>query len=329
MDESRNDSDILEIAAGIRAASTAHNDLNCNALSKRNLAEMIRGLMGKEYSFAILAPADQSLEVGFGHELTNSIAHANLLGSIQSLRGDIYLRDGAICISDLDQLGRFTMKGDENGWHLILLDNLGRTAGCVRYLMHSPRKMYSDLAIAQSAIARHTDWAYKVRRAVTADLDLARKERLRFVEVGGWALRDDFRNTRAAHDLMIASYALGSLWGGSIGCCTATARHSSSSMLRRLGGMSFVFDGDPIPAYYDPVYGCQMELLRFDYRSPAPRFARAIPPLVESLSRSPIFIPQANHASSHTDILWAHDLLQLHLATGVTSLSEAMACVCL
>jgi hypothetical protein len=86
----------------------------------------------------------------------------------------------------------------------------------------------------------------------------------------------------------VGSYALGQIWGGCVGSCTATIRHSSSSMLRRIGGESFTVGDETLPAYDDPNYDCRMELLRFDYRSPAKRFLPLIHQLKTTLSRSTV-----------------------------------------
>jgi hypothetical protein len=43
-------------------------------------------------------------------------------------------------------------------------------------------------------------------------------------------------------------------------------------------------DTSPIPAYYDPRYGCNMELLRFDSRRPSPKYAPLIAELTEKLA---------------------------------------------
>ena len=53
---------------------------------------------------------------------------------------------------------------------------------------------------------------------------------------------------------------------------TATVRHPSSTILRRLGGSSLEVDGIRVPSYFDPAYACEMELLRFDSRRPNPKY---------------------------------------------------------
>jgi hypothetical protein len=55
-------------------------------------------------------------------------------------------------------------------------------------------------------------------------------------------------------------------------------------MLRRLGGSPLVAKGQELPGYEDPQYGCRMELLRFDCRTPAPRFAPLIAQLKAKLA---------------------------------------------
>jgi hypothetical protein len=64
--------------------------------------------------------------------------------------------------------------------------------------------------------------------------------------------------------------------GGALGLTTATVRHSSSTILRRLGGSLLEFGGSIVPPYYDPKYQCEMELLRFDSRKPSAKYGGLI-----------------------------------------------------
>lgn len=204
---------------------------------------------------------------------------------MQQLRGSVYLKDGAISPNDLDNEGRFYMAGDEESWHLLLVDDAKQVIGCAKYLVHDSNVPYHRLKVAQTPIASDPIWGEKVQRAVEADLRRIREEKLSYVEVGGWALAEEWRGTRAALEILVGSFALGQLWGGAMGSCTATVRHSSSSMLRRIGGSSFEIAGDAIPTYQDPHYGCKMELLRFDYRTPSQRFLPLLAPLKASLRK--------------------------------------------
>lgn len=177
------------------------------------------------------------------------------------------------------------MAGDEESWHLLLVDESKQVIGCAKYLVHESNVPYHRLKVSQTPLAHDPIWGEKLQRAVEADLRRIREEKLSYVEVGGWALAEEWRGTRAALEILVGSFALAQIWGGAMGSCTATVRHSSSSMLRRLGGSSFEISGDPIPAYEDAHYGCTMELLRFDYRTPAQRFLPLITPLKASLRK--------------------------------------------
>jgi len=77
---------------------------------------------------------------------------------------------------------------------------------------------------------------------------------------------------------------LACLWGGGLGYCTATVRHYSASILSRMGGSPLKAHGSVLPSYEDPRYGCRMELLRFDSRTPAQRFAPLINQLKSKLA---------------------------------------------
>jgi hypothetical protein len=243
------------------------------------------------YSFQLLAPPKPGVAHNFSHPVKDEQLHDQFLSDMQRLRGSIYLKDGAIKPWELDDEGRFHMQADEHSWHLLLLDERKNAIGCARYLVHSSDVSYDRLRIAHSPLASDPTWGGKVRTAVEADLRRIRDARLNYVEVGGWALSEEWRGTRAALEILVGSYALGQLWGGCIGSCTATVRHSSSSMLRRLGGQSFEVAGEDLPSYNDPEYECVMELLRFDYRSPASRFLPLIHHLRSTLSKAPVVTP--------------------------------------
>jgi predicted GNAT family N-acyltransferase len=243
------------------------------------------------YSFQLLAPAKSGIAQNFSNPTNNEHLYGHFLSEMQKLRGSIYLKDGAIKSWELDDDGRYRMQGDEQSWHLLLLDEEKSVIGCARYLVHTGDVSYDRLRISHSPLAGCPDWGSKVRSAVEEDLRRVRDARINYVEVGGWALSEQWRGTRAALEILVGSYALGQLWGGCIGSCTATVRHSSSSMLRRLGGQSFELAGECLPSYNDPEYECVMELLRFDYRSPAPRFLPLIHQLKSVLSKAPVATP--------------------------------------
>jgi hypothetical protein len=238
--------------------------------------------MRRQYNFQMLAPAQAHVGRGFRCCQSNTDLHKEYLSQLQRLRGRLYLSDGAIRGSDLDDEGHFRMHGDEDAWHLLLLDETSEVIGCSRYLVHPHTINFNDLRVSQCALAREPGWVNKVRNAVESELNIARIRNLSYVEIGGWALSEEWRGTKAALEIALGSYALARLWGGAIGCCTATARHGSASILRRLGGQSLNWDGEDLPPYHDSHYGCSMELLRFDDPTIASRFI----PVVNQLTRT-------------------------------------------
>ena len=217
---------------------------------------------------------------------------------MQRLRGSVYLKDGAIQDCELDEDGRFHMRGDEQSWHLLLVNTQHQVIGCARYLVHPNTVEFGDLRISHSALAKDPVWSAKARAAVEADLAVARENGFSYVELGGWALAEEWRGSRAALEMLVGSYALTQMWGGALGACTATVRHGSSSMLRRLGGSSLKWGGEELPAYEDQQYGCEMELLRFDSRTAAPRFAPLIAQLKAQFSDIVTITPGAEREYS-------------------------------
>jgi hypothetical protein len=242
--------------------------------------------MPNNYRFQLLVPAQTRAGTAFGDYRIDQQLYDHNLDSMQRLRGRVYLKDKAIQPWELDEDGRFAMRGDEQSWHLLLKNDQEETIGCARYLVHPNTVALESLKIFQASIAGQREWGQRVRLAVEGDLKRAREHNLSYVEIGGWALCEEWRGTRAALEILSASYALAPMWGGCLASCTATVRHSSASILRRMGGSSFEVGGQILPPYDDPRYGCTMELLRFDSRSPAAKFVPLINQLKATMARA-------------------------------------------
>jgi hypothetical protein len=120
--------------------------------------------------------------------------------------------------------------------------------------------------------------------AVESEIARARRDYLHYAEVGGWAVAKESRCTSEGLVLALAGFSLGRLCGGCLGITTATVRHYSSSILRRLGGSRLEIDGATVPPYYDSKYDCHMELLRFDSRRPDAKYNRLITSLTDKLA---------------------------------------------
>ncbi|HVW86778.1 MAG TPA: hypothetical protein VHB50_18965, partial [Bryobacteraceae bacterium] len=206
--------------------------------------------------------------------------------------GRLYLEDGAIGQNDLSADGRHILPTDEQSWHLLSINSAGKIVGCTRYLQHQKNTRFDDLRVRHAALAESDVWGARLRAAVEEELSNARKAGFSYVEVGGWAMDYEIRCTAECLRSVLATYAWSRIIGGALGISTATERNGSASILRRLGGRSLEWDGAALPAYFDPHYNCSMQMLRFDSRSPNPRYEEAIEQLRQALLNAPVIYPE-------------------------------------
>ncbi len=260
---------------------------------------------GRQY--VLLAPS-QSAASSFDHAFVDPSRHHRLLAEAQRLRGRIYVHDGAIQPSDL-LADRHIQTADDQAWHLLTVDENEAVIACIRYSAHEPCVSFSELSIAGSGIARSAEFGVRVREAVEIELDCARRRGVWYVELGGWAVCDSLRCTTEAIRTLLTVYALSQVRGGAVGLSSATTRHHSSSILRRIGGRSLKAKGVEVSSYYDAQYGCEMELLSFDSESPNQRYAGWINDCREALHQIPVVVGAPADAC-------ASDLLRLHVAIG-------------
>jgi hypothetical protein len=188
---------------------------------------------------------------------------------------------------------------------LLALNDAGDVLGCARYLAHDNRVPFAQLGVRRAALAQSEPWEQKLRWAVETDLLLARKRNYAYVELGGWALHQELRGSTEAIRIALAAYALGRNLGGCIGITTATTRHCSSSILRRIGGQSLAAGGSELPSYYDPNYRCEMSVLRFDSSLPNPRYEGWIEQIRDQIWTTPVICRTAQAPQRKNDGLRA------------------------
>jgi len=246
----------------------------------------------------ILAPRQADIPSVFTRVEGGPDRHQTRLREIQRLRGGIYLRDGALQRAQLSSAGLHQTREDEQSWHLMMVDGRHHITACVWYLPHDNATRVRHLRVHTCPAARSQSSRERVRKAVTAELARARRDRLRYAEIGGWAVATEHRRTCDGVLLALAAYSLGRVFGGALGLTTATVRHSSSTILRRLGGSPLEADGTAIPPYYDPRYNCVMELLRFDSRRPSSQYEGLIDLLRAQLPAVPVMASDFDGAAS-------------------------------
>jgi hypothetical protein len=238
--------------------------------------------------FAILPPSRLATPEVFRNIDTSNRRHQHLLSKMQRLRGSAYQADGAVHRSELTVDGRHKLSIDECSWHVLSLDADGEVVACLRYLEESHISAFDGLRVRHSALARCPSQGSKFRRAVEGEIEHARRTSIGFGEVGGWAVREDHRRTPESLRIVLATYALLELLGSCTGVATATFRHHSAAILRRIGLSALRADGYEIPPYYDSQYGCLMQVLRFDSRFPNPRYRDWIGALMGDLANAPV-----------------------------------------
>lgn len=224
----------------------------------------------------LLAPSSDSGSHVFHRVDADGDKYESLLTQAQRLRGRIYLEDGAIGREQLTADGRHVQKPDRTSWHLLSVNENEQVLGCARYRQHENRVAFRTLGIYQSALAKCKTWGQAFKSAVEEELATARERDVSYVEMGGWALSEELRCTMEAVRMVMTTYALARVLGGALGIGTATTRHNSSSILRRLGWKPLFVRGVALPAYYDPNYRCEMEVLRFDSHEPSPQYWNAV-----------------------------------------------------
>jgi hypothetical protein len=239
-------------------------------------------------SFVLLAPEDELPESASGDITCSAQTYSQFLSELQRLRGRIYLADGAVDRNQLDESDRHVQPADRKSWHLLTLGSFGRLLGCTRIRRHSIHASWGQLGVRDAPIAQSNEWGFRFRASVGAEIAAARRAGLSYVEVGGWALAKEIRNTTMALRTVLATYAWSQLRGGALGITTATYRNDSAGILRRLGGQPLMWDGAELPSYYDSRYGCEMEVLRFDSREPNLRYQAILDEVREQIATAPI-----------------------------------------
>ena len=241
----------------------------------------------------LLAPAKCNVPLAFREARSDHGQHERLLHEMQQLRGSVYLSDGAVERWHLTKDGRHRSPEDYDSWHLLAIDEAGRIIGCSRYLHCENTISYSELGLQYTISAQTVEWERQLQVGVESELNTARLRDLAYVKVGGWALNETIRNTAEGLSIALATWGLAQLLGGCLGIATVTRRHSSSSILRKLGGSSLEINGVPLPPYYDPQYKCEMEIIRFDSRVPNPRYREWVDQIRLSLLSTPVICGNA------------------------------------
>lgn len=240
-----------------------------------------------------VAPSSEAVSDVFHNVEIDGLRRQELVRDVQRMRGSIYVSDGAIQPHQLTIDGRHQMPEDETSWHMLLLNKEGKVAASALYLEHDNTVTFDELRVKQCPLSQDPQWRSTLVDSIEIELKRARREQLPFVELAGWAVSEETRGTSSAFAFSLAVYAFSRRAGGALGMTTATFRHCSATILKRLGGVHFELDGVTLPPYYDPRYGCMMEMLRFDSRTPNPKYICLIDQMRDTLAGVTVLAPAA------------------------------------
>jgi len=224
---------------------------------------------------------------------------------MQAVRGAIYLHEGNVKENQLCE-GRHQTPEDERSWHLLMTDGAHNVSSCAWYLEHESPRSIDDLRIRNCPLYKDEEWRERLAGAVKSELTRAKRQKLRYAEVGGWAVSKAKRCTSEGLVLALAAYGLSRIMGGSLGITTANVTHASSSILRRLGGSYLEFKKTPMPAYFDVRYNTRIELLRFDSRKPSAKYLGLIECLSAKLANVAVVAAPSSILASVDESVHSH-----------------------
>lgn len=244
--------------------------------------------LASAHQFVLLAPLRWRRKSLFDDVIVDESAYQELLSAIQRFRGAHYLQDGAIRPGDLTPDGRHQQPIDPHSWHLVIQTPTREVVSCARYFS-LPNPSFETTLTSRSRLAIDPEWRSHVRSLVENSIRMASDRGALFAELGGWCVAESARKTSYALRSVLSMYALGEILGGTVGLSTATTRHSSSSILQRLGAQKAHWQGCALPTYFEPMFDCDMELLQFDSSRPAPKYASQVSAYQQQIrSRVPV-----------------------------------------
>jgi hypothetical protein len=230
--------------------------------------------------FRILAPSLSVVPAAIPRATVNPGAHSDRLSALQKFRGEIYREYPAIAKGLLPD-GRHFRPEDAESWHILLQNDDSEIIGCARY---RPLEGYEASGVSGSALARSQSFGPIVRKAVECDIANAESRNRQYGEAGMWALSSQVRCSTAAVNIALMTFAVAEHLGGGFGLTTATTCHHSASILRWLGGRRLA----GLPAYYEPAFGCIIEILHFNPGTYAPQYIPRIERLKQELSKAEV-----------------------------------------
>ena len=192
---------------------------------------------------------------------------------VQRFRGGVYVDDGAIPVTTLDETGRHASEFDHRCHHILIVDASDQIRASVRVGFYLKPVEPEELELWRLVETLEPAHGARVRRLLAIHLERAFRERGSLIEVGGFALESGIRRSGKALVLAAACWSITRVLAPSLGVAIVTERHGFNRLLTRLGG--FPIDGalglrdasrngNPGAKFFSSLHNCTVELLGFD-----------------------------------------------------------------
>lgn len=253
-------------------------------------------------NIVLLAPGNSQLLAQKNLRTGERATHAGLLAEMQRLRARVALEEGAIQPDQLTLDGRHVQTIDSESWHVLGIDADGTVRGCARYRLHRHEVAVNDVEAWHSALAQSPTFRAPLWQAIEREIAEARHREIGFAEVGGWAVEQSWRCSSVPVSLALITFALAARLGHCIALTTASRKSSSASILRRLGGKPLRSGSVEFPPYFDPQYGCEMDLLRFDSKAPDDKYQSRLTAIKEELAAIRVLVAISDVEEKHHSV---------------------------
>src|SRR6186713_654060 len=151
-----------------------------------NILERYAGSI--ERRLVLLAPVGARVPRLFRGAVADGDERSEILRAVQRLRGSVYLAEGAVQPHQLERDGRHVTREDDRAWHMVTRDGNGEITACSWYLEHPDAKSIFDVRARHCPLNKTGEWRHRLRAAIAAEMQAARRSGIPFAEVGGWAV---------------------------------------------------------------------------------------------------------------------------------------------
>lgn len=230
----------------------------------KHLHTALEGATGRGAARAILAGSNLRLDLlppisMIEAKNASPWVHHSSLQMIQRFRGAMCLSNGLVRPEAVDANGYHFLSCDALNYHLLLTEQNGKLAACMRVRFHPVGTTASGLRMF-SAIRRLPPILH-VSSALNELILQGRTMQHGVAELGGWVVAPGWRDTLASNILPLFALALVRVVQQSVMLEHADATGETPSILRSIGGRPLAYQGTPIPAAHDSHHGRLMEVM--------------------------------------------------------------------